>query len=115
LDRYRKHCLWSGDDINRKGCCLAAWEATCVPKEEGGLGIINMKIQNSTLLIKFLDKFYNHANIPWMNLTWCKLYKNSQNPRHVRSHIGSFWWKDVIKLAEKFRSFTTCAIQTNAI
>jgi hypothetical protein len=23
IDRYRKHYLWSGGDINRKGSCLA--------------------------------------------------------------------------------------------
>jgi hypothetical protein len=55
---------WSGGDINKKGTCLEAWETTCKPKYEGGLGIINMKTQNSVLLIKFLDKFYNHAGIP---------------------------------------------------
>jgi hypothetical protein len=24
IDKYRKHCLWSGGDINRKGTCLTA-------------------------------------------------------------------------------------------
>lgn len=24
IDRYKKHCLWSGGDINRRGTCLAA-------------------------------------------------------------------------------------------
>jgi len=62
-----------------------------------------MKNQNYTLLIKFLDKFYNHAEIPWVELTWSKLYRNSQTPPHVRNQIGSFWWKHILKLSDKFR------------
>jgi hypothetical protein len=34
IDRYRKQCLWNGGDINRKGKCLAAWEATCINKKD---------------------------------------------------------------------------------
>lgn len=63
-------------DINRKGTCLVAWETACKPKEEGGLGIIDIKSQNSALLMKFLDKFYNKSVIPWVDLTWTKLYAN---------------------------------------
>ena len=80
---YHKHYLWSGGNINGKGTCLAAWESACRPKNEGGLGIIDLKTQNSTLL-KFLDKFYNHADIPWANLTWTKLYRNNHIPPHAR-------------------------------
>jgi hypothetical protein len=36
----------------------------CVPKEEGGLGVINIEIQNQSLLMKNLDKFFNRKNIP---------------------------------------------------
>ena len=79
IDKYRKHCLWSGGDINRKGC-LAAWEPACRPKNEGGLRIIDLKNQNKALLLKHLDKFYNHAEIPWVQLTWEKLYANTSTP-----------------------------------
>jgi len=66
--------LWKGGDINRKGGCLVAWEVACMGKNEGGLGIINMRSRNSALLLKYLAKFYNQANIPWVKLTWNKLY-----------------------------------------
>jgi len=105
IDRFRKHCLWSKGDISRKGTCLAAWEPACRLKEEGGLGIIDMRNQNTALLMKFLDKFYNHANIPWVKLTWLKLYQNSNIPPHDRCPSGSFWWKDIMKLFGKFKAF----------
>jgi len=105
IDRFRKHCVWSKGDINRKGTCLVAWKEMCKTKEEGGLNIINLENQNSALLKKFLDKFYNHASIPWVNLTWSKLYHNENIPPHSKNPCGSFWWKDVLKLFPKFRDF----------
>jgi hypothetical protein len=68
IDRYRKHyiCSVCVGGINRKGSCLAYWKPTCRSKAEGALGIINMESQNKALLLKFLDKFYNHADIPWV-------------------------------------------------
>jgi len=79
------------------------------PKEGGGHGIIDLKTQNSVLLLKHLDKFYNSADLPWVRLiTWSKFYGNTQTPPHARSPVESFWWKDVLKLFEKFRNFSIC-------
>lgn len=108
IDKFKKHCLWSKGDINRRGTCLAAWEPMCRNKEEGGLGIINIQNQNSALLMKFLDKFYNHADTPWVILTWSKLYHNPNIPPHAKSPCGSFWWKDILKLFSKFKGFAIC-------
>lgn len=58
--------------------------------------------------MKFLNKFYNRANIPWVQLTWDALYRNTQTPPHARCPVGSFWWKDILKLADTYKQFTTC-------
>ena len=34
----------------------------------------------TTLLLKFMDKFYNHANVPSISLTWTKLYSTNVRP-----------------------------------
>ena len=104
IDRYRKHCLWSEGDINKKGSCLAGWEPACRPKTERGLGIVNIQTQEKTLLLKFMDKFYNHADVPSISLTWSKLYSTNV-PAHARCPVGSFWWKDVLKLYPDFTSW----------
>jgi hypothetical protein len=51
------------------GGCLVAWKKTTKPKSQGGLGIIDLRANDIVLLIKFLHKFYNKANLPWMHLT----------------------------------------------
>jgi hypothetical protein len=36
----------------------------CLPKDEGGLGVINLKTQNEALLLKNLQKFFNKTDTP---------------------------------------------------
>jgi len=47
---------------------LVAWKKCYKPKKKGGLRIINLRSQNSALLIKHLDKFYNQKDVPWVKL-----------------------------------------------
>lgn len=68
IDRSRKQCLWRGNDRSKKGGNLAAWPLVIKPKDKGGLGVINLYLQNDTLLLKWLHKFYFKQNIPWVNL-----------------------------------------------
>jgi hypothetical protein len=44
-----EHCLWRGANINAKTPPKAAWAMVCLPKEEGGLGVINLRVQNEAL------------------------------------------------------------------
>jgi hypothetical protein len=60
LDRGRRHCIWAKKDSD-KVQSLAAWELVCKPKNKGGLGIINLELQNKALLLTQLYKLYNKA------------------------------------------------------
>jgi hypothetical protein len=57
-----------------------AMEEVHKTEEEGGrgLGIINLRKQNMTLLLKFLHKFYNKREIPWIKLIWNTHYGNRE-------------------------------------
>jgi hypothetical protein len=76
IDKHRKNCLSRGKDFNRKGYNLAAWDLVRKPKDKGGLGVINLSVQNDALLLKQLDKFYHKDNIQWVTLIWQKYYSN---------------------------------------
>jgi len=58
--------------------------------------------------MKFLNKFYNNADDPWVTLTWSRFYSNNQTPPQARSPVGSFRWKDIMKLFDKFQSLVVC-------
>jgi len=78
------------------------------PKEKGGLGVLNLRLQNDALLMKHLSKFYNKADIPWVHLIWNKYY--STKVPHVARESGSFWWKDVLRLNIIFRGVVRCEL-----
>jgi hypothetical protein len=109
-DRARRHCLWRKIVNGEEKCqSLASWEMVCQPKAKGGLGVINLHIQNKGLLLKFLDKFYRRCDIPWVQLVWTKHYSNKAP--HAQAPCGSFWWRDVMGLVDIFRGITTCKIK----
>ena len=94
-----QRCLWRGNsDTLRQS--LASWDLLCLPKNKGGLDVLNLRVQNEALLMKFLHKFYNHLDNPWVHLIWDSYYDTSVP--HTTSLFGSFWWRDVFKLAHKY-------------
>jgi hypothetical protein len=80
----------------------------CRSREEGGLGIINIKTQNEALLLKHLHKFFNKEDLPWVSLIW-ECYYSSGNVPGV-SKKGSFWWRDILRLLDKFKGFAKVKI-----
>jgi hypothetical protein len=103
-DRSRRHCLWAKEDRVGSAHSLAAWDLVCRPKNRGGLRIINLELQNTSLLLKQLHKFYCKADVPWVHLVW-SLY-SPDSPPHAQSRRGSFWWCDVFSLVHTYRSIS---------
>ena len=109
IDKFRKHCLWRGSNINGTGYPKAAWKLVCKGKAEGGLGIINLEAQNQALLMKNIDKFYNRKDIPWVQMVWEKHYRNNRLPGQVKK--GSFGWRDILKILPKFKEIAEVQIR----
>jgi hypothetical protein len=103
FDRSRRHCLWAKKEDGSYGQSLAAWELVCRPKNRGGMGIINLELQNEDLLLKQLHKFYSRADVPWVHLVWS--YYDGEAP-HASRIQGSFWWRDVMSSVSSYRSIT---------
>jgi hypothetical protein len=66
IHKYRRHCLRRGGVVNAKKPPLA-WKMVTKPKSKGGLGVINLRLQNEALLLKnlhiFLTKRIRHGLI----------------------------------------------------
>jgi hypothetical protein len=108
-DRARRHCIWRKFVDGEEKCqSLASWDRVCQPKDKGGLGVVNLKVQNQALLLKFLDKFYNKRDLPWVQLVWSAHYETGVP--HATPKCGSFWWKDVTSLMPIFRGVSSCTI-----
>ena len=89
LDRILRQCLWR-DNRDTPKQALAAWDMLCKPKMFGGVGIVNFKRKNEALLLKMLDKFYNKANVPWVQLIWLNHYQGKVP--HAEGLYCSIWW-----------------------
>lgn len=77
----------------------------CKPKDEGGLGVIDIEKQNKALILKNFHKFFNRIDLPWVHLIWEKHYKNGKLPNHVKK--GSFWWRDTLNFLSDFKQFAS--------
>ena len=88
VDMIQKQCLWRWNSEKKKGGNLVAWETVQKPKDKGGLGVINLRLQNDALLMKQLHKFYNRMEIPWVQLIWFKYFQNKVP--HAAREMGSF-------------------------
>jgi hypothetical protein len=111
IEKIRRHCLWvkKNEEGEEKCHSLAAWSMVCRPKKKGGVGILNLKIQNEGLLLKYLHKFYNKMDTPWVHLL-LNTYYTGKIP-HAMETVGSFWWKDVCKLMPIFRGIASSSIK----
>jgi hypothetical protein len=103
IDKHRRNYLWRGKEFSHKGYNLAAWDLVQQPKDKGGLGVINLSVQNDALLLKHLDKFYRKENVQWVKLIWDKYYENFVP--HLSREKGSFWWKDILRLNVFYRGW----------
>lgn len=81
----------------------------CAPKCNGGLGVIDIEKQNKALILKNCHKFFNREDLPWANLIWKKHYRNGKLPNHTKK--GSFWWGDILKLLNDFKSLANPQIK----
>ena len=82
------------------------------PKECGGLGILNLQVQSDALLLKFLHKFNNHWDLPWVELIW-NTYYTTKIP-HATDPCGSFWWRDVSKLMPVYRGISNVIVRNGS-
>ena len=112
IDTSRKNCLWRGNNPTSTRRSLASWDLVGRPKDKGGLGVINLRVQNIALLLKHLVKFYKGHDLPWVQLIWNLYYKSKV--LHLVWNKGSFWWRDIVALTDVFRGTSNCRIRTRS-
>jgi hypothetical protein len=66
LDFYRSRFFRQGDD-HKKKYRLTKWKIICRPKDQGGLGVVDLEIHNRCLLSKWLFNLIN-TDSAWQQL-----------------------------------------------
>ena len=62
LDYYRSRFFWQSDG-HKKIFRPTKWGVLCTPKDQGGLGILDLDLQNRCLLSKWVFKLINEDDI----------------------------------------------------
>jgi hypothetical protein len=52
IELFRKRLLWNGGGDSKK-YHLVNWDTVCAPKIHGGLGVLNLRLMNISLLTKW--------------------------------------------------------------
>jgi hypothetical protein len=61
MDTLRSKFFW-GSDGEKFKYHMVRWEHKCLPREFGGAGIINTRVLNEALLLKWAWRMYNHKD-----------------------------------------------------
>lgn len=103
IDQIRRSFLWAKSTDDAKGISLINWQAACLPKNWGGLGIMNLKLFNMALLLRWWWKAYHDKDCLW-TVTVRLLRRRGGNAHQTAVWLvgGSFFWKQLQSLKHLF-------------
>ena len=95
----QRRFLWGWGKENRP-IVWVSWEDVCKPKEEGGLGIIDIRKFNYALLVKWRWRFMSQDKGKWKEVLESKYGVELECP-HLPVKYQSWWWRDLIKVCKE--------------
>ncbi|WMV30226.1 hypothetical protein MTR67_023611 [Solanum verrucosum] len=111
MDAIRRNFLWQGNcDPNNHKFHLVKWDQVILSKKEGGLGIRNLKIQNQSLLMKWLWRFASQEQALWKETIKARFgMENLWITNLSTQPYGAGVWRSIRNLWIKF--FNKCKIK----
>ena len=100
LEYFRSRFFWQNDQ-HKKKYHLIRWDQIRQPKEQGGLGIIDLEIQNKCLLSKWLFKLANEEGT-WQDLVRNKYLKGKPLGSGTKKPGISHFWAGLMEVKQTF-------------
>jgi hypothetical protein len=66
LGVLRHAFLWVGEESVSGAQCLVSWDRACLPKVEGRLGVHDLWLQNTCLLLKLVHHAHDVGSSTWV-------------------------------------------------
>jgi len=99
LDHCRSRFFWQGSSDKYK-YRLAKWDILCRPKDQGGLGILDLQLQNKCLLSKWIINLLSTESM-WQNLLRNN-YLGSKSLTQVKAKpYDSHFWRGLMKIKDE--------------
>ena len=99
FDHFRSRFFWQRSSDKHK-FRLAKWDILCHPKEQGGLGILDLQLQNKYLLAKWLVNLLN-TNGLWQNLLTNKYLRSKSLSLRSRPNLVTHFLKGLMKIKDE--------------
>jgi hypothetical protein len=102
FDKHRNRFFWEGQGTKKK-YHLVSWPTIYQPKCQGGLGVMNTKAINISLMAKWIWRIYMEQN---SELLWLRLLKAKYKTDEIFSTnpMGcSPFWHSIHKVKDKFK------------
>ena len=110
FDKHRGAFYWNAADNKRK-YRMVRWDIICRPKAKGGLGIINTRVMNNCLMIKWWWKIMTLEELPpWLSILKAKYFPSS-SPMFAPAAGGSQFWHQLVKVRPIFRSLVKFVVR----
>ena len=103
IDFFRSSFYWQNDQHKRK-YRLVKWNLICQPKQQGGLGVQNLDIQNKCLMSKWLFKLCNEDGL-WQQLLRNKYIRDKTLGNCLKKPTDSHFWKGLMNVEAEFISY----------
>ena len=102
IEYFRSRFFWQNDE-HKKKYRPTKWNILCQPKQQGGLGIQNLDLQNKCLLSKWLFKLCNEEGT-WQELIRNKYLKNKTLSQIEKKNGFSKFWNGLLRVKDIFLS-----------
>jgi hypothetical protein len=110
MDYYRSRFFFGRMTRYKKKYSLTKWEILCQPKEQEGLGIINLDIQNKCLLSKWLLRLCNEDGM-WQQLIRNKYLKNATLGQVCKKPGVSPFWSGLMDIKDQLLDLGTYRVK----
>ena len=96
LDHVRSRFFWQESSDKHK-YRLARWDILCRPKDQGGLGILDLQLQNKCLLVKWLVNLLNTVGM-WKSLLTNKYLASKTLTQVTAKPNDSHFWRGLMRI-----------------
>ncbi|GJW02174.1 RNA-directed DNA polymerase, eukaryota, reverse transcriptase zinc-binding domain protein [Tanacetum coccineum] len=102
INKMLKGFLWCQGDLT-KGKAKVSWDAICKPKDQGGLGLKNLKEWNEILLVKQLWNVATKKDTLWVKWIHEEKLKGKSIWNAQVDYNSSVGWKNILSMRDKVR------------
>ncbi|KAJ3705206.1 hypothetical protein LUZ61_008911 [Rhynchospora tenuis] len=113
LDRLRRNFIWGSANNTGRATHLLSWSRVCLPKTLGSFGLLDLRLQNISLLLRWWWRLYSEPHSLWGKIAKQLFSKMNPNiPPLAWNKNGSFFWNDLFSLRSHFQICTSSVIGT---